>query len=191
MTTRAAGKTIGQINADHEAYLDEQPMTVRCAFCPWSYEGTVADGRLEGERHRQAEHPDRAPGGQLAEGFEKRRRRRTPWPLDEVLEAFVRFHREHDRWPADPDVPLVPYLPSVHTVMKHGGWLALRKLAEALRADLSQPPPPAATDPPDPTDGAERPAGRDGDTVSRPSDERLRAALHELVDAVIEYLRST
>lgn len=181
------------MDAAHQVFLDGQKTTTRCAFCKWRYAGTAADGRLEAERHRREEHPDRAPGGKLAEAFGRRKRRRTPWSKQEVVDAFLRFWNEHGRWPVPNDIPLVPYLPSMNTVQKvPGSWPKARALAEqALSGSL----PPAEAE----TDGEstglpaarEEPGERARRTVSPKTEKkaaaRLRAALHELADAVADF----
>lgn len=37
---------------------DEQSLTVRCLFCPWSWEGPAGDARVWARRHRERKHPD-------------------------------------------------------------------------------------------------------------------------------------
>lgn len=57
MAGQGGGVKVGEIDADHRVWLDSQPLVTRCAFCPWTFEGTVASGREAARAHRLAEHP--------------------------------------------------------------------------------------------------------------------------------------
>jgi hypothetical protein len=190
MPLKTGGKRADEMRADHQEFLDRQPTTTRCSFCPWKYEGPAAEGRLEAERHRRDAHPERAQGGKLAAAFDARRRRRSPWTKAELGEAFARFEREHGREATDADIPLCPYLPSYTSALKvAGSW---PKAVALGRAPVSAPlaPEPAGTqdEPPEAPVAPQRPAGRDPGTVPADPLARLRAALHELVDAALDLL---
>ena len=46
-----------QWELDRILLRDQQHMTVRCAFCPWTFTGTFGDGKHASAEHRAAEHP--------------------------------------------------------------------------------------------------------------------------------------
>lgn len=54
----AGGKKIGEINADHQEWLDAQELTTACAFCDWSFTGRSDVGRDAARQHREAKHPE-------------------------------------------------------------------------------------------------------------------------------------
>jgi hypothetical protein len=183
------------MSAEHQEFIDAQPCTSGCLYCPWTYEGTVADGRREAEAHRIAAHPERAPGGELETAFALRKKRRKPWSKQEVVAAFARFEAEFDRKATQADIPLCPYLPSMNTVTKMAGsWAKAQDAAHAaVSASLSEEQEPATAKPPPAPAAPQRPAGRDGGTDPPPPTtelpgDRLRAALHELIDALLDYL---
>lgn len=64
-----AVKTAAEMQAEHEAWRDAQPVTTRCAFCLWTFEGTVLEAREAARQHRIVEHPEAARA---------KRRRRLP-----------------------------------------------------------------------------------------------------------------
>lgn len=46
---------------EHIAQMDALPMTARCMFCTWEWQGTAAEGRTEALTHRLRAHPDVKP----------------------------------------------------------------------------------------------------------------------------------
>lgn len=38
---------------------DQHPLVTRCAWCDWTHDGTLADGRQAALDHRNAQHPER------------------------------------------------------------------------------------------------------------------------------------
>jgi hypothetical protein len=44
--------------AEQQAVIDNTPITTRCAFCQWTYEGTALEGRELAKGHRRVHHPD-------------------------------------------------------------------------------------------------------------------------------------
>lgn len=63
--------------------MDALPMTARCLFCTWEWEGTVAEGRTEALTHRLIVHPDvkpprRRPGRHL-KSFRQPRLKPEDW----------------------------------------------------------------------------------------------------------------
>lgn len=192
MAATAQGKRASEMDADHQRFLDAQKTTMRCALegCKWKYVGGAAEGRLQAEKHRQAEHPERARGGALQKAFEARKRRRSPWKPAEILDAFRRFHAEYDRGAVPNDIPLCPYLPSMNTVVKaFGSWSAARDRSQAdASAPVAAPEPQATGDPPKPAAAPKRRAGGDRATDPEPPATRVRRLLHELADAVADVL---
>jgi hypothetical protein len=180
------------MTADHQRFLDAQKTTTRCAFCKWKYVGPAGEGRLKAEEHRRDEHPERAPGGKLAEAFERRKRRRKPWSRQEIGEAFARFEEEFERPAKESDIPLCPYLPSMNSTMKVcGSWRVAVELGrKALAARLSGEEVETYEETVDPPAAPEEPRGRATRTVPKDAPSRLRAALHELADAVADVVES-
>jgi hypothetical protein len=62
----------GEERRREQAELDARPMTTRCAFCDWSYHGSVGEGRIRHATHRVYAHPELAKV--------KTRRKRGPSP---------------------------------------------------------------------------------------------------------------
>jgi hypothetical protein len=46
------------MRAEQQASLDAAPITTRCAFCDWTYQGTALEGRELAKGHRRVHHPD-------------------------------------------------------------------------------------------------------------------------------------
>jgi len=42
----------------HQNWMDEQPITTRCAFCDWTHEGPAGEGRDAARAHREKKHPE-------------------------------------------------------------------------------------------------------------------------------------
>lgn len=82
MTTNAGGHTAATMKATLHEWADQQPTITRCAFCPWTYQGTAQDGRLLAAGHRRAHHPEAKPT----------RRRRG---------SLQRFNASDDGWRAE------------------------------------------------------------------------------------------
>lgn len=55
------GRTGAELTRAHQEWADEQPVTELCAFCPWTYTGTAAQGRLQAAEHRAKQHPAATP----------------------------------------------------------------------------------------------------------------------------------
>lgn len=193
MPLASGAKRASEMDEAHQRFLDGQETTTRCAFCTeWKFVGPAAEGRLKAEAHRRDAHPERAPGGKLAEAFERRKRRRKPWSRQEIGEAFARFEEEFDRPAKESDIPLVPYLPSMNSTMKVcGTWANAVQLGRTGVAASPSPTPTATGDEPtDPPAAPEEPRGRDTPTVPTDAPSRLRAALHELAEAVADVVES-
>jgi hypothetical protein len=58
MSGVGGGKSQKDMKAEHQAAIDNTPITTRCAFCTWTYEGTALEGRELAKSHRRAHHPD-------------------------------------------------------------------------------------------------------------------------------------
>jgi len=53
------GKKHSEIATEHQAWLDSQETTVRCAHCPdWSFTGAAAEARAAALEHRTETHPE-------------------------------------------------------------------------------------------------------------------------------------
>jgi hypothetical protein len=46
------------MKAEHQTAIDNTPITTRCAFCEWTYEGTALEGRELAKGHRRVHHPE-------------------------------------------------------------------------------------------------------------------------------------
>lgn len=49
---------IGPLQERFDEMRDAAPTTTRCAFCPWTFNGTAAEGRTASLDHRRHAHPD-------------------------------------------------------------------------------------------------------------------------------------
>lgn len=58
MSGKGGGRSLTDMRAEHLAQLDGQPCVTRCLFCPWTYTGTVLEGRELAKGHRRVHHPD-------------------------------------------------------------------------------------------------------------------------------------
>jgi hypothetical protein len=58
MSGVGGGKSQADMKAEHQAAIDNTPITTRCAFCNWTYEGTALEGRELAKGHRRVHHPD-------------------------------------------------------------------------------------------------------------------------------------
>lgn len=73
--------------AEALAYAAEQPLTIRCSFCPWTYDGTLEEGKHLAEHHRIHEHGIVVP---------KRRKQgaKSPWRSDRALDENIAIARQ-------------------------------------------------------------------------------------------------
>jgi hypothetical protein len=55
------GKSKKEMLAEQQAHIDNTPITTRCAFCTWTYEGTALEGRELAKGHRRVHHPEAKP----------------------------------------------------------------------------------------------------------------------------------
>lgn len=53
-----AGKLAEQLNAEHDAWRDQQPTVTTCARCGWRHVGLAGDGRAAFKQHLAAQHPE-------------------------------------------------------------------------------------------------------------------------------------
>lgn len=51
-------KKVGEINDDHQEWLDAQPVRTGCGLCEWAFEGTAVEGRVAAREHRETVHPE-------------------------------------------------------------------------------------------------------------------------------------
>lgn len=63
--------------------MDALPVTERCMFCNWEWQGTAAEGRTEALAHRLQAHPEvkpprRRPGRHL-KSFNQPRLKKQDW----------------------------------------------------------------------------------------------------------------
>jgi hypothetical protein len=58
MSGVGGGKSKKEMIAEQQAAIDNTPITTRCAFCDWTYEGTALEGRELAKGHRRVHHPD-------------------------------------------------------------------------------------------------------------------------------------
>lgn len=68
---------------EYEQRMDALPVTERCLFCPWEWEGTALEGRTEALTHRLRVHPEVKPtrrkrGGHL-QSFRQSRLKKADW----------------------------------------------------------------------------------------------------------------
>lgn len=83
--------TISELDRREREWLDAQPTTARCAFCPWVFVGTAAAARESAAEHRAKEHPDAKPGRlSAAEAKEQRAR-------EAAERAAIAARREQER----------------------------------------------------------------------------------------------
>jgi hypothetical protein len=62
MSGAPGGKKAAVMDAEHQAILDAQPITVRCALCrQWSFTGKALLAREVAKAHRKDVHPDIKP----------------------------------------------------------------------------------------------------------------------------------
>jgi hypothetical protein len=61
MSGVGGGKSAKEMTAETRATMDAMPTVTRCAFCPWTYEGTASEGRELAKGHRRVHHPDVKP----------------------------------------------------------------------------------------------------------------------------------
>jgi hypothetical protein len=52
------GKSAKEMKADQQDFIDNTPITTRCAFCTWTHEGTALEGRELAKGHRRVHHPE-------------------------------------------------------------------------------------------------------------------------------------
>jgi hypothetical protein len=76
------GRPAHELDARFDAIRDQMPLTTRCAFCPWTFDGTALQGREQAAQHRLDEHPSLRPA---------RRRRNN----------IRRFNPASDAWKAE------------------------------------------------------------------------------------------
>lgn len=78
--------------ADALAQADRQPVTIRCAHCPWTFDGPLADGRVLHADHRRDAH------GIVVQT--RKRRGRSPWSSNQPLSENVQKARAQGaaRW---------------------------------------------------------------------------------------------
>ena len=58
-------------------WLSRMTLHFACSFCPWTYDGLLAEGRIEHDNHRVTAHPDippykrprRLPGSQVRQSW--------------------------------------------------------------------------------------------------------------------------
>ncbi len=55
---RFHGSKESEMMQRHRQRMDALPQTTRCAFCDWTYQGTVAEGKEASLEHRRELHPD-------------------------------------------------------------------------------------------------------------------------------------
>jgi hypothetical protein len=58
MSGVGGGKSQKEMRAEQQSAEDLQPITTRCAFCPWTFHGTALEGRELAKGHRRVHHPD-------------------------------------------------------------------------------------------------------------------------------------
>lgn len=59
MTRLADGsRSVGELQEREQASTDAQPLTVRCALCRWTYQGTAGEARERAAAHRARRHPE-------------------------------------------------------------------------------------------------------------------------------------
>jgi hypothetical protein len=58
MSGVGGGKSQKDMKAEHQAAIDNTPITTRCAFCTWTHEGTALEGRELAKGHRRVHHPE-------------------------------------------------------------------------------------------------------------------------------------
>jgi hypothetical protein len=105
---RVGGKTMGEIEEDGQAFHDQQPLTVRCAFCQWTVTAPGASARAEAAAHRVAAHPAAGkPRGKprAVSMAESRARgaataRTVRWTRERIVESLQAFAAEHGRPPS-------------------------------------------------------------------------------------------
>jgi len=59
--TPGAGKPTAMLRAEEAAVFDAQPVTIRCLFCDWTWDGCASEGRTIATTHRLHAHPDVKP----------------------------------------------------------------------------------------------------------------------------------
>lgn len=59
MSNKSTGCSSDEMRLRHAEWAGEQPATTSCAFCDWTYAGTVAEGRQLAAGHRRVHHPDK------------------------------------------------------------------------------------------------------------------------------------
>jgi hypothetical protein len=47
-----------QATLDEQSRMDALPLLTACAFCEWTFQGTVREGREAARAHRAVEHPE-------------------------------------------------------------------------------------------------------------------------------------
>jgi hypothetical protein len=58
MSGVGGGKSQKEMRAEHQAAIDNTPITTLCALCNWVHEGTALEGRELAKTHRRALHPE-------------------------------------------------------------------------------------------------------------------------------------
>ncbi len=53
--------TYADLVRSHLAAIEASYLTARCVFCPWTWQGSLADCRQQALAHRQAAHPGLKP----------------------------------------------------------------------------------------------------------------------------------
>jgi hypothetical protein len=61
MSGVGGGKSQKDMKAEHQAAIDNTPITTLCAFCTWTHEGTALEGREHAQKHRRKHHPEAKP----------------------------------------------------------------------------------------------------------------------------------
>lgn len=51
------GTPAAPIADTYRATIDATTLTIRCAFCPFTFTGAFSDGRAEAAKHRSKHHP--------------------------------------------------------------------------------------------------------------------------------------
>jgi hypothetical protein len=88
-------KTMGQINRELQEVHDAQPATARCAWCPWTFEGTAAEARDAFAFHKSSAHPDKVNGEPVA-AAPHGNRHAAHWTRERIVEAIQVWAHDHD-----------------------------------------------------------------------------------------------
>lgn len=58
MSLKGGGKSAAEMRAE---WLEGMSMRFSCVFCPWTFEGGLAEGRSQAREHRASAHPEIPP----------------------------------------------------------------------------------------------------------------------------------